>query len=255
MSAAESPTDDAEHVDESRGQLALEGGHDADDRRLEPLVAERGRAVARRERASRRPSRRARSGRRRARSPRTATAAASVRARAPPRRGWRRSRARCRRGSRAAPRRAGRRASPGPARARSPSARVSGENTSARPRTTISAWTARSSSATTSAGEWSRVRRRAAPRRSRAIATTVDDDVPRRVAERVDVERGADVVRQEQRRQRDHDQVVEEERPAGDEADEVVEGTSRERLGAARLGDRGGALRVRERDDEEDERP
>ena len=60
-------------------------------------------------------------------------------------------------------------------------------------------------------------------------------------------------MRQEERRQRDHDQVVEEKRPARDEADEVVERPPRERLGAARLGDRGRPFRVRERDEEEDD--
>ena len=77
-----------------------------------------------------------------------------------------------------------------------------------------------------------------------------DDDVPRPVDLR---EEGAgDVVRHEQRRQRDHDQVVEEQHPAGDEPPEVVERDADERGGAAGLADRRRPLRVRERDDEEE---
>jgi hypothetical protein len=60
------------------------------------------------------------------------------------------------------------------------------------------------------------------------------------------------VVRHEERGERDHDQVVEEQRPAGEEADEVVEGTAHERGGTARLRDRGRALRVREGDHDEE---
>ena len=78
-----------------------------------------------------------------------------------------------------------------------------------------------------------------------------DGRVPRALAQRVDPERGAEVVRHEQRRQRDHDHVVEEERPAGDEAGEVVERLPDEGGGAAGLADRGRALDVRERDDHE----
>ena len=72
------------------------------------------------------------------------------------------------------------------------------------------------------------------------------------VLQRADLQRGAEVVRQEQRRERDHDQVVEEERPAGQEAGEVVERPANKGRGAAGLGDRGRALGVRERDDEEE---
>ena len=63
----------------------------------------------------------------------------------------------------------------------------------------------------------------------------------------------AEVVRDEQRGQRDHDQVVEEQRPTRDEPDEVVERPPREGLRAAGLGHRGRALGVRERDDEEEQ--
>ena len=60
-------------------------------------------------------------------------------------------------------------------------------------------------------------------------------------------------MRHEERRERDHDQVVEEEHPAGEEAGEVVERDADERRGAARLADRRRPLRVRERDDEEEQ--
>src|ERR687887_332464 len=79
-----------------------------------------------------------------------------------------------------------------------------------------------------------------------------DDEVPRMMRERADLEGRAEVVRQEEGRERDHDQVVEEQRPAGQEAGEVVERAPDEGRGAARLRDRGGALGVRERDDEEE---
>ena len=79
-----------------------------------------------------------------------------------------------------------------------------------------------------------------------------DDDVPGVVLERAPLQRRAEVVRQEERRERDHDQVVEEERPAGEEAGQVVEGAADEGGGAARLRNRGRALRVRERDDQEE---
>jgi hypothetical protein len=58
-------------------------------------------------------------------------------------------------------------------------------------------------------------------------------------------------VRDEQRRERDHDQVVEEERPSRDEAGEVVEGDPDERGGAAGLADRGRPLGVRQGDEQE----
>jgi hypothetical protein len=80
-----------------------------------------------------------------------------------------------------------------------------------------------------------------------------DDDVPRRLPQRVDAKRRAQVVRQKQGRKRDHDHVVEEERPAGEEAERVVVGAPDEGRGAARLRDRRRALRVRERDDEKED--
>src|SRR2546430_15071243 len=65
-------------------------------------------------------------------------------------------------------------------------------------------------------------------------------------------ERAGNVVRHEQRRERDHDQVVEEERPARDEADQVVVGDANERRGATGLPDRSGPFRIRQRDDQEE---
>ena len=253
MSADESPTAIREHVDEIRRELALERRHDPDERGLEPLRPELGRAVLGAGNAVTPTTATSTVRRRRARSRRRASGAACGPARAPPRRGSRPSRGRCRRGTRAGSRRGGRRASPGRARGTSPSTRVDGENRSARPSTTISDCTSRSRSATTSAGRCSRERRASRTTPITAIAETRDDDVPRRVAERVGPERRADVVRQEQRGERDHDQVVEEERPAGDEAGEVVVRAPRERLGAAGLGDRRGPLGVRERDEPEDD--
>ena len=58
-------------------------------------------------------------------------------------------------------------------------------------------------------------------------------------------------MRHEQRRERDHDQVVEEDRPAGQEPELVVERAADEGRGAAGLGERGGALRIGERDEHE----
>ena len=70
-----------------------------------------------------------------------------------------------------------------------------------------------------------------------------DDDAPadhvaRSRRDRSDPERQSEVVRHEERRERDHDQVVEEERPAREESREVVEGDADEGRGAARLADR-----------------
>ena len=78
-----------------------------------------------------------------------------------------------------------------------------------------------------------------------------DDDVPGVALERVDSESGAEVVRHEERRERDHDQVVEEEHPAGEEAGEVVERDADERRRPARLANERRPFRVRQRDDQE----
>ena len=57
-------------------------------------------------------------------------------------------------------------------------------------------------------------------------------------------EERAQVVRHEERRDRDRDDVVEPQRPAREERDDVVEGVARERRGAARFGEHRGALGV-----------
>jgi hypothetical protein len=67
-----------------------------------------------------------------------------------------------------------------------------------------------------------------------------------------ELERSREVVGKEQRRQRDHDQVVQEERPAGQEADQVVERPPDERGGAAHLRDRRRSLGVRHRHEQEE---
>ena len=61
-----------------------------------------------------------------------------------------------------------------------------------------------------------------------------------------------EVVRHEDGGQRHHDQEVEEQHPAGHEPGEVVEGPPHEGRGAAGLGQRGGSLRVGQRDEQED---
>ena len=78
-----------------------------------------------------------------------------------------------------------------------------------------------------------------------------DHDIPGVALERVDPESGAEVVRHEERGERDHDQVVEEERPAGHEPGQVVERDADEGRGAARLSDRRRPFGVRHRHDEE----
>ncbi len=80
-----------------------------------------------------------------------------------------------------------------------------------------------------------------------------DDDVPRVPLQRLDLERPAEVVRQEEHGERDDDEVVEEQHPAGAEAGEVVERLAHERGRAARLRNRGDALGVRQGDDDEEQ--
>ena len=69
-----------------------------------------------------------------------------------------------------------------------------------------------------------------------------EHQVPRLLHRREHGRRG--VVRDIERGERDHDQVVEEERPAGDKPPEVVEGDPDERRRAAGLADRGRAFCV-----------
>ena len=217
---------------------------------LQPVVAELGRAVLRRERRQRRRARSRRRARRRARSRRRGSRGRSTaRARAPPRRGWRPSRARCRRASRAAARRrascqrglepsvdpcvsASRREEEREPEHDEQSLRDEVEHGDDDPEPVEAPGAGRAGT----------------PRRPRSTATpTTTSHGSWR--ERVDLERPAEVVRQEERRERDHDQVVEEEHPAGQEAGEVVERVADEGRRAAGLRDRRRALRVRERDD------
>ena len=80
-----------------------------------------------------------------------------------------------------------------------------------------------------------------------------DDQIPGRLPQRVDAEGRAEVVRHEDGREGDHDQVVEEERPAGQEPEDVVVGAADERRRASRLRDRRRSLGVGERDDQEED--
>ena len=92
--------------------------------------------------------------------------------------------------------------------------------------------------------------------RTPPIATTTTQAAitsPGPARNRVDAEREAEVVRDEERRERDHDQVVEEEHPAREKARQVVEGDAHEGGGPSRLADRGRSLRIRERDDQEEQ--
>ena len=70
------------------------------------------------------------------------------------------------------------------------------------------------------------------------------EDVVRVVLERAQAGERAQVVRDEERRDRDREDVVEAQRPAGEERDDVVEGVARERRGPARFGEHRGALGV-----------
>ena len=80
---------------------------------------------------------------------------------------------------------------------------------------------------------------------------TADERVPRRLAQRLLADRACEVVRNEERRERHDDEEVEEQHPAGDEPGEVVERAPHEGRRAAGLGNRGRALRVRERHEDE----
>jgi hypothetical protein len=70
------------------------------------------------------------------------------------------------------------------------------------------------------------------------------DDVAGIVVERVQARERAQVVRHEERRDGDREDVVEAERPTGKERDDVVEGMTRKRGGTAGFGEHGGALGV-----------
>ena len=77
------------------------------------------------------------------------------------------------------------------------------------------------------------------------------EDVGRALRQCFPADRMAQVVRDEERCERDHDQVVEEDRPAGEEAQLVVERPPDERRGPTGLRKRRGSLGVRESDDQE----
>ena len=113
-------------------------------------------------------------------------------------------------------------------------------------------WTTRSSSATASEPTCSRVRR--VSRTAAIAAITAQPTIASHGSSRSAVTEiaSAEVVRDEERRERHDDEEVEEERPAGQESGEVVRRAPDEGRCASRLGNRGGALRVRERDDEEE---
>ena len=78
-----------------------------------------------------------------------------------------------------------------------------------------------------------------------------DDGIPRRLAKRRLADRAGEVVGHEERRERHDDEEVEEEHPARHESGEVVERTAHEGRRASGLRQGGGALRVRERDEDE----
>ncbi len=79
------------------------------------------------------------------------------------------------------------------------------------------------------------------------------DHVARPPGDRIDPESKPKIVRDEERRERDHDQVVEEEHPPREEAHEIVEGDAHERRRTSGLADRRRSLGVGERDDEEEQ--
>ena len=80
-----------------------------------------------------------------------------------------------------------------------------------------------------------------------------EEDVGRAVAQRVDADHAAEVVRHEERRDGDRDRVVEHLRPGREEGRELVEGAAGERRRAARLGVHRGGLGVGGRRQIEDE--
>ena len=155
------------------------------------------------------------------------------RGRAPPRRGSRSSRCRCRRSS--PPGSRGRsRCQVGATPKCTLLTRTSGEKISTKPRITSSAWVAKSMTAR------STLRRAASFTPTMLIADQQDDDqrahdhVPRVLLERIPEDR--EVVGDEERRDGDRDDVVEHLGPAGPEADDLVEGVAGEARRAPGLG-------------------
>ena len=134
-----------------------------------------------------------------------------------------------------------------------PCVRTSGLKSSANPRITSRSCVARSSPAIRRPALWSCDRRVEPDGGDAEDHADGDDEIPRRLPQVGDAERGSEVVGQEDRGERDHDQVVEEERPAGQEAEHVVVRPPHERRRAAGLRDRRRPLGVRQRDDQEED--
>ena len=79
-----------------------------------------------------------------------------------------------------------------------------------------------------------------------------DGHVPRRLAQRRRTEGRAEIVRHEERRERHHDQEVEEQHPTGREPEDVRERAPDEGCGPTRFGNRRRSLGVRQRHEDED---
>ena len=112
---------------------------------------------------------------------------------------------------------------------------------------------ARSSPATARPPVWSREPPHEPDGRDSGDHADRNHCIPRRVAQDIHAEGRPQVVRQEQSRERNHDQVIQEQRPAGEEAEQVVERPADERRRAAGLGDRRRPFGVGERDDQKDD--
>ena len=161
--------------------------------------------------------------------------------RGPPRRGWRPSPRPCRRASRWGSRWRGSTTS-----VRRPSgccsASTSGLSTSTNPITTSSSWVAKSITASVIDSLAASVTPTMFERDEDDDHDRAADDVPRVRAQRLPEDR--EVVRHEERRHGDRDDVDEHLRPAGGEADELVERVAREARGAAGLRETRRPLRV-----------
>ena len=123
----------------------------------------------------------------------------------------------------------------------------SGWRTTSRPTTITASCRPRSARASKASERW-----RPRPVMLRMLSTQTSGDHRRRDA---DLPAGPgeaapdrlQVVRDRDRRQGDHDQVVDQDRPAGDEGDQLVEGVAGEGRGAAALAEHRAALDVAER--------
>ena len=117
-----------------------------------------------------------------------------------------------------------------------------GFSTSTKPRPTSRIWVHRSATART------RLSLADSPRPRMFSAASSDDVIsPPMMSPGLWLSAGeerAQVVRHEERRDRDREDVVEAQRPAGEERDDVVEGVARERGGAAGFREHRGALGV-----------